>query len=256
MNTIASEAHRTDTRRTDARWFYVWMAVAFTVIAFVGFTPTYWARLVNGTFTGAPILHIHAFIFYSWTLLFLAQAMLVATGRTFNHRGWGLLGIALATAMVFTVVLASINSMKLGDSLGMGDAARRFSIVQFSTLVPFVIFFVLAIVNIRRPDLHKRLMVLAMIPLMSAAMARIFMLFLAPPGAMGPPPVIAALPPALAVDLLVVVAIVHDWRTRGRPHPVYLFGGAFLLLQQILSVPIGASDAWMNIARCIQSLAG
>jgi hypothetical protein len=78
----------------------------------------------------------------------------------------------------------------------------------------------------------------------------------APPDATGPPPVFVAVPPGLFVDLLIVVAIIHDWRTRGRPHPVYLTGGAALLAMQLAMVPLSATPGWLAIATWIRSLAG
>ena len=241
--------------RSDAKWFYVWMAGIFVLIAFGGFIPTYWARLAAGTFKGAPILHIHGMLFFAWTLLFLAQTTLVATGRTPRHRNWGLAGISLATAMAFTVALAAINSMKVAETMGMGDMARRFTIVSLSGLVLFATFLALAIANHHRAEIHKRFMLLSMIPLMHAAMARVFMLAFAPPGAKGPPPVFVAIPPGLFVDLLIVAAMVHDWRTRGRPHRVYVVGGGILLAVQLLSVPISTTPTWMTIAKWVESLA-
>ena len=242
--------------RSDAQWFYVWMAGVCVLIAFGGFIPTYWTRLATGTFKGAPILHIHGMLFFTWTLFFLAQTTFVATGRTPKHRNWGLAGISLATAMGITVVLAAINSIKMAETIGMGDEARRFTFVSLSGLAMFSTFLSLAIANVRRAELHKRFMLLAMVPLMHAAMARLFMLAFAPPGAKGPPPVFVSVPPGLFVDLLIVAAIIHDWRTRGRPHWVYLVGGAVLLAVQLLSVPLSAGPTWMAIAKWVQSLAG
>ena len=242
--------------RSDAQWFYVWMAGVCVLIAFGGFVPTYWAKLATGTFKGAPILHIHGMLFFLWTLFFLAQTTFVATGRTPKHRNWGLAGISLATAMGITVVLAAINSIKMAETIGMGDEARRFTFVSLIGLAMFATFLVLAIANVRRAELHKRFMLLAMVPLMHAAMARLFMLAFAPPGAKGPPPVFVSVPPGLFVDLLIVAAIIHDWRTRGRPHWVYLVGGAVVLAVQFLSVPLSAGPTWMAIAKWVQSLAG
>lgn len=238
------------------RWFYVGMALAGVAIAFGGFVPTYWAKLAGGGFRGAPILHIHGVLFFTWTLFFLVQTALVATGRTPNHRQWGLAGISLATAMGITIVLAALNSIKVAQGIGMGDEARRFTIVSLSGLALFVIFLTLAIANVRNPEVHKRWMLLAMVPLSHAAMARLFMKAFAPADAKGPPPVFVAVPPGLFVDLLVLVAMVYDWRTRGRPHRVYVIGGALLLATQLLSVPIGASDAWLIFARRFESLGG
>jgi hypothetical protein len=236
--------------------FYVWMSGVFVLIAFAGFIPTYWAKVATGSFHGAPILHLHGAIFFTWTLFFFVQTVLVATGRTPDHRSWGLAGISLATAMVFTVVLAAINSMRVAGAIGLADEARRFAYVSLSGAVLFAGFVGAAIVWVRRADVHKRLMMLAMIPLMHAAFARVFAMAFAPAGAKGPPPVFVSVPPGLAMDLLIIAAMIHDWRTRGRPHPVYWIGGAVLLLDQTLAVPLSATATWMTIATWVQSLAG
>ena len=232
------------------------MAGIYMVTAFGGFIPTYWAKLATGSFTGAPIHHIHATFFFAWTLFFFIQTVLVARGRVADHRVWGMAGISLATAMGFTVVLLAIHSMKAAELIGMGDQARRFSIVSLSALVVFATLFTIAIVKIRRPEVHKRLLVLAMVPLMHAAMARVFLTFFAPAGAVGPPAVFVSVPPGVFVDLLIVAAVIYDWRTRGRPHMVYVIGGAVILAVQILAVPLSATPAWMSIASHVESLAG
>ena len=256
MSAIAFESlGRVDAPRAT-RSFYVWIAGIFVLIAFGGFIPTYWAKLATGSFSGAPILHLHGAIFFTWTLFFFVQTALVASGRTIDHRSWGLAGISLATAMVFTVVLAALNSIRVADTIGMADEARRFAYVSLSAAVLFSSFVGAAIVWVKRPEIHKRLMLMAMIPLMQAAFARVSAEMFAPADARGPPPVFVSVPPGLAMDLLLVAAMVYDWRTRGRPHPVYWIGGALLLADQTLAVPLSATPTWMAIARWVQSLAG
>ncbi len=251
FETVGSPRARVATSR-----FYVAMAALFVLIAFTAFIATYWAKVATGTFTGAPILHVHGALFFTWTLFFFVQTFLVATGRTPDHRAWGMAGISLATAMAFTIVLAAINSIRVAGMIGMADEARRFSYVSLSGLILFAGFMTAAIAWVRRPELHKRLMILAMIPLMHASVARFFLLLFAPADAKGPPPVFVSVPPGVAVDLLLVAAMIYDWRTRGRPHPVYLIGGALLLADQLLAVPISATPTWMRIATWVQSLAG
>jgi hypothetical protein len=94
------------------------------------------------------------------------------------------------------------------------------------------------------------------VPLAHAATARVFMTAFAPADAKGPPPVFVSVPPGMLVDLLVVAAIVFDWRTRGRPHPVYLVGGAVLMVVQLCAVPVSGTETWMSVARWVESLAG
>ena len=224
-----------------ARWFYVWVGVVCIAIAFGGFIPSYWLKLAGGTFRGAPILHIHGMLFFAWTLYFTAQAALVATGRTPNHRHWGLAGISLATAMGISVVPAAIYAIEVASANGVGDAARRFSILDFGSLGMFTLFVTLAIANVRNSEVHKRWLVLAMVPLLHAAMGRVFRAAFAPADIKGPPPVFVTIPSALLVDLLVVAAMVFDWRTRGRPHWVYWIGGGLLLAVQLLNVPFSTT---------------
>ncbi len=235
--------------------FYVGMAGLFVLIAFGGFVPTYWAQLAAGRFHAAPIVHIHGALFFIWTLFFLAQTALVAAGRTPDHRSWGMAGISLATAMAISVLLATINAMKNGAAAGVADQAREFAIVPLGALVVFVAIFALAIVKVRRAEVHKRLMLVAMIPLMHAALFRVWRVTTAPAGA-GPPAVASQVAPGVAADLLIVAAMVFDWRTRGRPHPVYLIGGAMVLGEQLLTTAAGTSGTWLAIAAWVQSLAG
>jgi hypothetical protein len=98
-------------------------------------------------------------------------------------------------------------------------------------------------------------MLLAAISLLDAAVARWFLTFLAPPGPPGPPPAAVTLLPALVAYLLLVAAIVFDWRTLGRPHPVYLFGGAALIAVKVLNLPISTSAWWHSFAGGILALA-
>src|SRR5262249_58183846 len=115
--------------------------------------------------------------------------------------------------------------MQRSAAVAPADAGIAFSIVPWSGILFFAVVFAIGIAMVRRPEVHKRLMLLAGISLLDAAVARWFLTFLAPPGPPGPPPVPVTIAPALVAYLLLVVAIVHDWRTRGRVHPVYVYGG-------------------------------
>jgi hypothetical protein len=66
--------------RPQAEYFYVYMAVSCMAVAFLGFAPTYWAPLATGTFKARPLLHIHGIVFFSWTLYFVFQTWLAASG--------------------------------------------------------------------------------------------------------------------------------------------------------------------------------
>ncbi len=231
------------------------MALACTAVAFLGFAPTYWLPLASGSFSATPVVHVHGLLFFTWSLYFTFQAWLAASGRIVRHRDVGLIGVALATAMTIVGFLVAVNAMKRSAALGLTDQGIAFAIVPLSGILFFAIVFALAVANLRRPETHKRLMLLAGISILDAAVARWFLTFRAPPGPAGPPPVPVTIAPAFVAYLLLVVAIVHDWRTRGRPHPVYVIGGLALITVKILNWPISETAAWHWFAGGILALA-
>jgi len=246
-------------RSNDRPRFYVWMAGVFVLIAFGGFTPTYWARLASGTFHAAPpILHVHGMLLFSWTLFYFVQTALVASGRTLSHKSWGLFGIALFSVMVCSIIATRVTLLKLEDAHGVGEAGKRFSAVAMLALPLMIGLFATAIANVKKPEVHKRLMYLLMASMMTPAIARVFITLLAPPGVAdgGPPPPFVALPPALVAFLLVIVAMVYDWRTRGRPHKVYIYGSFFVLLETFAVVPISGTHWWLSFATALEHLFG
>ena len=238
-----------------ARNFYFHMALACMATAFIGFAPTYWMPLAHRSFSASPVIHVHGLLFFAWTLYFVFQSRLVSSGQTMRHREWGLLGVSFATAMTIFGVLAAINLMKQAVALGMREQGIAFAIVPLSGIAFFAATFTLAILARKKSETHKRLMLLAGISILDAAVARWFLTFLAPPGAVGPPPVPVTIVPALVAYLLLVVAIVRDWRSEGRPHPVYIYGGVMLVAIKFLNWPISTSAAWHSFAGGLLALA-
>lgn len=240
--------------------FYVRMAATCVAVAVIGFAPTYWIPVTRGTLAVPPITHLHALLFYSWTLLFLRQTWLAAAGELTRHREWGVAGVALATAMVFVGLGTSITSLKHSTAAGFGDAARAFSIVSISAITMFAVMFAVAVLNVRKPEVHKRLMLVATVSLLQAAVGRWFLLFLAParpPGSVGPvspPPVFVTVIPGLVVDLLIVAAMIHDRRTTGRVHRVYWIAGACVVAVQVLRVPLSTTSGWTQVTHWLLAL--
>ena len=202
-----------------------------------------------------PVVHFHGLLFFAWTLYFAFQSWLAASGQMMRHRTMGMIGVSLATAMTISGFLVAVSAMKRSAAIGMTDEGIAFAIVPLSGMLFFAVVFTLAIANVRQKEIHKRLMLLAGISLLDAAVARWFLTFLAPPGAIGPPPVFITIPPAFVAYLLLVAAIVWDWRTRGRPHPVYLYGGIALVAVKLLNWPLSTTAAWHSLAGGILAMA-
>jgi len=255
MTTLTHEPRAGIAAASPARTFYFNMALACVAVAFLGFAPTYWLPMARGNVAPMPIVHVHGLLFFTWTLYFTFQTWLAASGQTSRHRALGMIGVSLATAMTIMGFLVAVNVMKRSAAIGQADAGIAFAIVPLSGILFFAIVVTLAIITTHRPESHKRLMLLASISLLDAAVARWFIVFLAPPGAVGPPPVPVTIAPALVAYLLLVVAIVFDWRSHGRPHPVYVYGGLALVAIKLLNWPISATPAWHALAGGILALA-
>ncbi len=236
--------------------FFVWMAGLALLIALTGFLPTYWLAMLRGS-SFPPILHIHGAIFIAWNLLFFWQSLLVAQGRTIDHRSWGMAGIAVATAMVISVLLAVLNSYGRAAAIGMEPQARAFSAVSLLGIAYFAVVFTLAIRHVRTPDVHRRLMYGASVPLLQAAVARWFQVALAPPGTVGPPPVFVAIPPGILVWLTFFVPLfLHDRRTLGHVHPVSKGVSAATMAVILIPLVLGPSAVWAAFTSAFAGLAG
>src|SRR5665213_1584587 len=266
--TIANTAPGAATARRTR--FYLWMAVAMATTAFIGFAPTFWVPMAQGVPERIAVLAIHGALFFGWTLFLIWQAWLVESGNVARHRDGGLIGVSLATAMVIFGVLAAINAAKRATALNYGEGGESFMVVPLATLLSFAVLVIAAILNIRRSEWHKRLMLSATAILLDAAIARPFIVYLVmgghtPPfrGTVGlagfnspPPPVIGVLPPALVALLFIVAGMVRDWRVLGKVHPAYWWAGGFALAVQLLKIPFSDTALWPGFARSLISLAG
>jgi hypothetical protein len=234
------------------------MAAGCLAVGIIGFAPTYWVPLFRGGLDVPPLTHAHALVFYGWLIFFWNQTRLAASGAVARHRELGVAGVALATGMFFVGTEMAISSVKKFAAAGYGDAALAFSSVSLTGIVLFAVLFGLAIVNVKKPEIHKRLILVATVSILQAAVGRWFVLFFAPRPASGlgpPPPVAVTVLPGLVTDLLLVAAMIHDRRTRGRVHRVYWIAGAVLVAVQVLRVPLSTSPGWLAIARWVVTLA-
>ena len=232
--------------------FYFGLSLVFASVAFAGFTPTYLAQVASDEFTAPALVHLHGLLFFGWTLLLVAQSRLAQVSLQ-THRAFGLAGISLATAMVLSAFAIIARSLALGVDNG-NEAVRALSIVPVFAISTFAICFALAIANLRRADNHKRFMVLATVALLPAAFARMLFVLFAPEGAVRPD-IAAPVPdlqlalnliivPALLANSLLIAPIVYDWRTRGRPHRIYVIGGLCIVGSQALRPLIATTSAW------------
>lgn len=244
--------------------FYLAMAGVFAVIAVAGFSRSYLWPVIMNRFDGSAFVHLHALMLFGWMVLMAWQSALVRQRRIEAHRAWGMLGISLATGVLFTTMGLVVRGLDAATAAGTFDRVRLPVVAILSQIGLFTAFVAAAVASVRRPDTHRRLMLLATASLLPPAVARLFGVVLAPANAGRPNIALVtdvnlafavSLAAALIVDLLVVVAMVYDWRTRGRPHSAYVFGGACMLLVHLLRKPFAYTELWRWITDGLLALA-
>jgi hypothetical protein len=237
-----------------ARWsgehrFYTGMMLAILVTVFVGFARSFFLRPLFPTWPSPPepIFYVHGALFTAWIVLLVAQALLVAAGRTNVHRRIGLWGAVLAVLMVvFGVTGALIAARRPTGFVGIPVPGLQFLVVPLVDMLLFASFVGLAIAKRGDPQAHKRWMLLASLNLITAAIARW-------PGVItvGAPPLFFGL-----TDLFLVALVIWDRRSRGRVHSATKWGGLLVVASQPLRLVVSGTAAWLAFARWATGLLG
>ncbi len=216
------------------RAFYTAMAVAMAATVFIGFGPTFFFKLFSDSPPLPPLLHVHGAAFAAWYALFFTQATLISNGRPDLHRKLGYAGVGLVLVMVVLGVMAATHAIRTNHT-PPGLDPRSFLVLPFFGIGVFAILAGAGVLTRKRPETHKRLMLLASIAMLDAAIARIPGVF-----AVGGPLASFGLQ-----DLFVIACIGYDFASRRRVHPAYLFGGLFILAMQPMRIVVSTTPWWL-----------
>jgi FtsH-binding integral membrane protein len=164
------------------------------------------------------LYHLHAALFTAWIVLLPAQTALVAGRRTDLHRTLGLAGAFLAAVVFVRGVGVAVETLRRNGGPPGGDP-RKFLAIPLGDIIVFGVLVGAAVLQRQDSDTHKRLMLLATISLLTAAVAR----FLRQVGMGGAPNLL------YGTDGFVVVLAIYDLVARGRVQPATLWGGAMVV---------------------------
>ena len=239
--------HRVD------RWFYISVALLMILLNVVAFGPSIIdpsGRNVPLPLT--PLVTVHAIVAAAWLLVFLAQATLVATGRTTIHRRLGIVGAVLTAVFVVVGYFTLIEEARRGFDLS-GDILPRTPgpevadpALILGLLWNVLTFGVLAGLGLgyrHRPAVHKRLMVLAMLGgLTPTPVAHLI----------GHWPVLqpwAGIIFGVSTLVFLFMSAIYDKVSQRRIHPVSLWGAVLVVASGGLFFSvIQPSAAWREFA--------
>ena len=231
------------------RTFFTVAAIANALIIAAGFGFSTYVRLYLGDprFGGPTLptlLRFHAAVATAWTVLLIVQARLIAGHRTRLHRRLGIAGGVLAAALVGLGWAVAVNATRrLVNEGGPGATlALQFLIVPCQELVVFTTLVGAALWLRKRPDYHKRLILLGTLALIPAATTRPFI-----PGSLAG--TLAGF--GLAEAMFVVACCLHDRRVLGRLHAATVWGGGLLLVTAGSRLLVAGTSTWLAVARVL-----
>lgn len=230
------------------RRFFTGMALVMLATVVVGFSRTFFLRPLFPEWPAPPetIFYVHGVMFTAWMMLLIAQASLVAGGRTDLHRKIGPFGAGLAVAMVVLGTFGALVAARRATGfVGIPIPPLQFLVIPIFDITLFAAFVWLAIAQRRNPQSHKRWMLLATVNLIPAAVARW-------PGLNSFGPVAFF----VVTDLFIIALAIWDFRTRGRLHPVTLWGGLLIIGSQPLRLVVSGTEGWLVFARWATGLPG
>lgn len=225
--------------------FYLHLAIAFLAIAIVGFSTTFFVPIARGTFVAPPVVYVHGTMLFGWLLLFLVQAWLVQVRGLRAHRRAGWFGAALAVGIVISGVLVG----RFASTRDLAATGETWPYGEFVNIVlEMVVFgtFVGAAIKLRRkPEAHKRFLVLATISALGPAWFRFRHLL-----PFVPNPLVTF---SLVADAMLLVVIARDLIAMRRVHPVYLWAGGAMFAVHIVELSASGSQLWLELGRWLLS---
>jgi hypothetical protein len=226
-------------RPADPR-FFLKLAVAMALVIFIGF-PLQWA-MGRSSFAMPIAVHVHAVLFFGWTVLFVVQTAFAGRADRTLHRRLGWIGAGWATAVVIVGIYTTAMMVRRGGVPFFFTPAyflfmNALFVAGFGTLVAA------AIRLRRRTEWHRRLMVCAMAILTGPAFGRILPMPLMIPW--------AAWGVFAAVMLFPLAGMAADLRRRGRIHPAWWWGAGTIATIQVAIGIVAASPPGLALYHAV-----
>lgn len=238
--TVASSA--AIPRRAARSPFYAGLALLLIALALAGFWPQYYSSVMRGVVPEASrhlLIHLHSTLFLAWLLLFLLQAALVWRGRLALHRRLGpwFVGYGFAIAAVGTVAGFALAA-RFGRRLGDMEQAASFVFFPTLDMLFLAAFLAAAWVWRRRPERHRRAILIATFSVAVVGIGRLLLPIENP--WIWQPLTLSPLLLAFARDLVV------ERRVYG-----ILAAGLLVHFARLNAEPLVATEAWLAIGRAL-----
>lgn len=159
------------------RYFYTCVGAIFLVLTVIGFHRyIFGGRLVDGSPIQPAMLATviaHSTAIFAWFLLFFVQSLLIASRNRRLHMKLGWSVLVIASTIAVTGPLVAIRSTRLENTPVFDWPAPSFLLVMLTEIALYVGFVAIGVLYRKRPRIHRPMMLLASLCLISGAASRI-----------------------------------------------------------------------------------
>jgi len=236
-------------RRFDRR-LYLGASLFFFALVFWTFARTFYLKPFFGTPPLPALLHIHGTVMTGWVVLLVAQTSLIAAHRVQWHRRLGVLGALWAALVVLYGSMTTVHAAAR-EVRGHTDFAASQVIITSLDLLQMLFFagFVAAAIwQRRRPDYHKRLMLLTIACMLPDALARLPVSFMTQATETE-----LNLRIMVGLDLFILTCVGLDTLWHRRLHPAFAWGALLFVGAFHVTLYLTKTPAWIAFGESLLS---
>ncbi len=220
--------------------FFLIMAWVMSATIFAGFALN--LAMGRSTFSVPIIYHVHAFVFFSWVAIYLAQNSFIAGGNLALHRRLGKLAVVWVPLMIVMGFAIMVTSLRRTGGPFFFDQ-NEFMISNSLMLLSFGGLIFAGLRSQRYTGWHRRLVFCGMTVLTGPGLGRLLPLPLMIPNAWRIT--------ILATLIFPIVGMLADWRRNGKIHPAWFWGVATIVGAQILGDLIAYSPLGISLTESV-----
>jgi hypothetical protein len=234
------------------RFFYSATGAIFLVLIVAGFRHYIFGGKHDDLTPIAPSILLtvvaHSTAIFAWFVLFFVQSLLISTQNRRVHMKLGWSVLVIASAIAVTGPLVATRSIRLVPSQNIfGWPGPQFLLVMYSEIALYVVFVAIGVLNRKRPRIHRPMMLMASLVILTGATARIPLVH----STFGVHQWMALFGPVVALGALLLLVRLALTRSFEREFAV---GLAALALVTVAAAGLAETNAWVNLAGMILKL--
>jgi hypothetical protein len=234
------------------RFFYTAAGALFLVLTAIGFRHyIFEGRHVDGSAIDPSMLATviaHSSAIFAWFVLFFVQSLLISTQNRRLHMKLGWSVLAVASAIAVTGPLVATRSIRLVPQQAVFDwPGPQFLLVMYTEIALYVAFVTVGVLNRKRPRIHRPMMLMASLVILTGATGRIPLVN----SIFGFHGWMALFGPVVALGAILLLVRVSMTRTFDR---AFAGGFAVLVLVTLIAARLAMTNVWTSWAGTILKL--